>query len=128
MTHFKDRGLSFPLPSFLLEAFAEIGVAFTRMCLNFLRYFLALWIRAQEEGIKFGLEELRQLYTVKNKRLPGTMLLSPHNGHAIIEGIPNRDVRWREKFFVFKVNSALVGDFVFDQIPRDWSKDIDSLY
>ncbi|KAJ4901847.1 Uncharacterized protein Rs2_15798 [Raphanus sativus] len=35
MTHFKDGGLSFPLPSFLLELLAELGMAFTQMNPNF---------------------------------------------------------------------------------------------
>ncbi|KAF3500256.1 hypothetical protein F2Q69_00044774 [Brassica cretica] len=41
------------------------------------------------------------------------------------EGIPNKDDRWREKFFVFKINPASVGDFDFERIPREWSDDIE---
>ncbi|KAF3536881.1 hypothetical protein F2Q69_00022536 [Brassica cretica] len=39
--------------------------------------------------------------------------------------IPNRDDRWREKFFVFKINPASVGDFDFGRIPREWSDGIE---
>ncbi|KAF3595192.1 hypothetical protein DY000_02027217 [Brassica cretica] len=53
------------------------------------------------------------------------MILAPRGGRGIIEGIPNRDDRWREKFFVFKINSASVGDFDFKRIPREWSDDIE---
>ncbi|WZZ50752.1 hypothetical protein YC2023_050859 [Brassica napus] len=41
MSHFEDGGLSFPLPRFLLEALAELGMAFAHMAPNFFRYFLA---------------------------------------------------------------------------------------
>ncbi|KAG2249218.1 hypothetical protein Bca52824_088846 [Brassica carinata] len=52
-SHFQDVGLSFPHPRFLLEALAELGMAFAQMMPNFWRYFLALWIRATEEGLRF---------------------------------------------------------------------------
>ncbi|KAF3599468.1 hypothetical protein F2Q69_00035502 [Brassica cretica] len=64
MLHFEDGGLSFPLPRFLPEALAELGMAFAQMAPNFWRYFLASWIRAREEGLKFGLEELNQLFSI----------------------------------------------------------------
>ncbi|KAF3603205.1 hypothetical protein F2Q69_00035504 [Brassica cretica] len=121
-SHFEDGGLSFPLPRFLLEVLAELGMAFAQMAPNFWRYFLASWIRAREEGLKFGLEELKQLFSIKrNNGFPGTMILAPRPGRSIIDGIPNRDDRWREKFFVFKINPASVGDFDFGRIPREWS-------
>ncbi|XP_013589193.1 PREDICTED: uncharacterized protein LOC106297512 [Brassica oleracea var. oleracea] len=53
------------------------------------------------------------------------MILAPRGGRGIIEGILNKDDRWREKFFVFKINSASEGDFDFERIPREWSDDID---
>ncbi|KAF2534182.1 hypothetical protein F2Q70_00031511 [Brassica cretica] len=118
-SHFEAGGLSFPLPRFLLEVLAEIKMAFTQIASNFFRYFLGCWVRAQEKGLKFGLGELRQLFAIKrNNGFTGTMILAPRGGRGIIEGIPNKDDRWREKFFVFKINSALVGDFVFERIPR----------
>ena len=52
------------------------------------------------------------------------MILPPRGGRGIIEGILNRDDQWREKIFVFKINSASVGDFDFERIPREWSDDI----
>ncbi|KAG2266897.1 hypothetical protein Bca4012_075625 [Brassica carinata] len=126
MSHFEDDSLSFPLPRFLLEALVELKMAFTQMAPNFFRYFLASWVRAQEEGLEFGLRELKQLFAIKlNNGFPGTMILAPRSGRVIIEGIPNKDDRWREKFFVFKVNPASVGDFDFERIPREWSDDIE---
>ncbi|XP_013630145.1 PREDICTED: uncharacterized protein LOC106335987 [Brassica oleracea var. oleracea] len=126
MSHFEDGGLSFPLPRFLLEALAELKMAFTQMAPNFFRYFLATWVRAQEEGLEFGLRELKQLFAIKrNNGFLGTMILAPRSGRVIIEGIPNKDDRWRENLFVFKVNLASVGDFEFERIPREWSDDIE---
>ena len=88
---------------------------------NFWRYFLTLWIRARAEGLRFGLEELKQLFSIKrNSGFPGTMILALRPGRSIIDGIPNRDDRWREKFFVFKINPASLGDFDFEWIPREW--------
>ncbi|KAF3527275.1 hypothetical protein DY000_02037505 [Brassica cretica] len=125
-SHFQDGGLSFPLPRFLLEALAELGMAFAQMAPNFWRYFLASWIRARKEGLRFGLEELKQLFSIKkNIGFPRPMILASRPGRSIIDGIPNRDDRWREKFFVFKINSASVGDFDFETIPREWSNEIE---
>ncbi|KAF3513952.1 hypothetical protein F2Q69_00001596 [Brassica cretica] len=102
-------------------ALAELGMAFAQMAPNFWRYFQASWIQAREEGFKFGLEEFKQLFSIKrNSGFPGTMILSPRPGRSIIDGIPNRDDRWREKFFVFKINPASLGDFDFEWITREW--------
>ncbi|KAF2534274.1 hypothetical protein F2Q70_00029960 [Brassica cretica] len=124
-SHLQDGGLSFSLPRFLLEALVELRMAFAQMVPNFWRYFLASWIRAREEGLRFGLEELKQLFSIKrNSGFPGTMILAPRPGRSIIDSIPNKDVRWREKFFAFKTNPASVGDFDLDTIPREWSNEI----
>ncbi|KAF3493191.1 hypothetical protein DY000_02053569 [Brassica cretica] len=128
-SHFKDGGLSFPLPRFLLEVLAEVGLAFAQMAPNFFLYFLDSWVRAREEGLEFGLGELKQLFAIKrNSGFHGTMILAPRAGRSIIDGIPNRDDRWREKFFVFKINPASVGDFDFGRIPREWSDEIGKFF
>ncbi|KAF3591254.1 hypothetical protein DY000_02022476 [Brassica cretica] len=89
MSHFEDDGLSFPLPRFLLEALAELEMAFTQMAPNVFRYFLASWVRAQKEGLEFGLRELKQLFAIKrNNGFPGTMILAPRSGRVIIEPFP----------------------------------------
>ncbi|KAF3607021.1 hypothetical protein DY000_02047441 [Brassica cretica] len=127
-SHFEAGGLSFSLPRFLLAVLADIKMAFTQMAPNFFWYFLGCWVRAQEEGLEFGHGELRQLFAIKrNNGFPGMMILAPRGGHGIIEGIPNKDDGWTEKFFVFKINSALVGGFDFERIPREWSDDIGEL-
>nr|VDD32690.1 unnamed protein product [Brassica oleracea] len=50
------------------------------------------------------------------------------SGLSIIDGIPNRDDRWREKFFFFKINPASVGDFDFGRIPGEWSDEIGKFF
>ncbi|KAF3600688.1 hypothetical protein F2Q69_00036978 [Brassica cretica] len=86
MSHFKDEGLSFPLARFLLEALAELGMAYAQVVPNFFRYFLASWVRAREEGLEFGLGELKQLFAIKrNSGFPGTMILAPRAGRSIID-------------------------------------------
>ena len=87
--------------------------------------FLGFVDRAREEGLRFGFEELKQQFCIKGKNgFPGTMILAPRPGRSVLDGIPNRDDRWREKFFVFKINPASVGDFDFGTIPRVWSNEI----
>lgn len=82
------------------------------MCPNFWRYYLTLWVRAREEGLEFGLNELKQLCILKhNNGFLGTILLSLRAGRTSVEEIPGKGDRWRERFFVFKVNQASVGDF-----------------
>ncbi|KAH0893006.1 hypothetical protein HID58_055435, partial [Brassica napus] len=61
----------------------------------------------------------------RNSGFPDTMILAPRAGRSIIDGIPNRDDWCREKFFVFKINPASVGNFDFGRIPREWSDEIE---
>ncbi|XP_056864051.1 uncharacterized protein LOC130511193 [Raphanus sativus] len=78
MAHFHDAHMSFPLPSFLLELLAELEMTFTQITPNLWRYVLATYVRAREEGLEFGLAELKQLYTLKRSSgFPGTILLAP---------------------------------------------------
>uniref|UniRef100_A0A0D3BFV6 Reverse transcriptase zinc-binding domain-containing protein n=1 Tax=Brassica oleracea var. oleracea TaxID=109376 RepID=A0A0D3BFV6_BRAOL len=82
-----------------------------------------------EEGLEFGLRELKQLFAIKrNNGFPSMMILAPRAGRSIIDGIPSRDDRWKEKFFVFKINPASVGDFDFSMIPREWSDEIVKIF
>ncbi|KAF2584251.1 hypothetical protein F2Q70_00036215 [Brassica cretica] len=78
-------------PATMSRALAELKMAFTQMAPNFFRYFLATWVRAQEEGLEFGLRELKQLFAIKrNNGFLGTMILAPRSGRVIIEGIPGK--------------------------------------
>ncbi|KAF8108649.1 hypothetical protein N665_0105s0002 [Sinapis alba] len=104
VTYFEDCSLSFPILEPLLDILTELGLSFTQMCLNFLSHFLTLSAIAREEGLLFGLEDLRQLCLIKrNKRALGTFLISPRPSRLIVEGILYRDDKWRENFFVFRL-------------------------
>ncbi|XP_013632796.1 PREDICTED: uncharacterized protein LOC106338338 [Brassica oleracea var. oleracea] len=88
-------------------------------------YLIAFLVRAREEGLSFGLSEFRQLVLVKrNQQNPGTFLVSPCPGRHIIEDIPYRDEKWREQFFVFKMDRAFMGEFDFSRLPRRWAENI----
>ncbi|KAF2593552.1 hypothetical protein F2Q70_00042445 [Brassica cretica] len=94
LSFFHSCSLIFPVPELILEILA------TQILPNFLRYLVAFLVRAREEGLSFG--------------------LSRH----VIEDIPYRDEKWREQFFVFKVDRASMGEFDFSRLPRSWAENI----
>ncbi|KAF3609380.1 hypothetical protein DY000_02050096 [Brassica cretica] len=82
-------------------------------------------VRAREEGLSFGIDEFRHLVMVKqNTQSPSTILVSPRPGRHVIKDVPYRDEKWREQFFVFRVDRASVGDFDFSRLPRSWAERI----
>lgn len=100
-------------------------MTFTLMCPNFWRYYLTLLVRAREEVLEFGLNELKQLCILKcNSGFLGTVLRSPRAGRTVVDGISGRDDPWREKFIIFTVNQASVGDFDINWIPREWNDEV----
>ncbi|XP_056853638.1 meiosis-specific protein ASY2-like [Raphanus sativus] len=122
---FRDGLMSFPVPSFLLEILAELKLSFTQITPTFWRYFLATFVRAREEGLEFGLAELKQFYTLKRSiSVTGAFLLSLRAGRLIITDIPGKDFNWTYKFFVFKVDPVTVGDFNFSRIPMKWKENV----
>jgi len=125
LSFFETCGHFFPIPEPILSILAELGLSLTQMCPNFLRHLLALLVKAHEEGLLFGLDEVCHLVLMKrNNQNPGTFLMSPLPGRHIIQGIPYRDQNWREEFFVFKIDEAYVGSFDFSRLPRYWAEDI----
>lgn len=125
LSFFETCGLSIPILRQLLKILAELGISFSQMRPNFLRQLLAILVRTREENLLFGLDELRHLFVMKRKnQSPGTFLMSPRPGRHVIEGITYRDEKWREQFFVFKVNSASMGDFSFSRLPKLWAEDM----
>ena len=125
LSFFHSCGLIFPIPEPILEILAELGLSLTQILPNFLRYLIAFLVRAREEGLSFGLSEFRQLVLVKrNQHNPSTFLVSLRPGRHVIEDIPYRDEKWRELFFVFKVDRASVGEFDFSRLPRSWAENI----
>ncbi|KAF3493032.1 hypothetical protein DY000_02053870 [Brassica cretica] len=114
LSFFHSSGLTFPILEPVLEILAELRLSFTQVLSNFLRNLIAFSVRAREEGYSFGVDEFRHLVMVKrNTQSPGTFLVSPRPGRHIIKDVPYRDEKWREQFFVFKVDRASVGDFDF---------------
>ncbi|KAF3528058.1 hypothetical protein DY000_02041763 [Brassica cretica] len=125
LSFFHSFGLIFPIPKPILEVLAELGLSLTQLLSNFLRHLVAFLVKAREEGLAFGLSEFRQLVLVnRNKQNPGTFLVSPRPGRHVIEDIPYRDEKWREQFFVFKMDRASMDDFDFSQLPRRWAENI----
>ncbi|XP_013669490.1 uncharacterized protein At3g60930, chloroplastic-like [Brassica napus] len=125
LSFFHSCGLTFPIPEPVLEILAELGLSFTQVLLNFLRHLIAFSVRAREEGLSSGVGEFRHLVMVKrNTQSPDTFLVSPRPGRHVIEDVPYRDEKWREQFFVFRVDRASVGDFDFSRLPRSWTERI----
>ncbi|XP_013607837.1 PREDICTED: uncharacterized protein At3g60930, chloroplastic-like [Brassica oleracea var. oleracea] len=125
LSFFHSCGLIFPIPEPILEVLAELGLSLTQLLPNFLRHLVAFLVKAREEGLAFGLSKFRQFVLVKrNNQNPGTFLISPRPGRHVIEEIPYRDEKWRENFFVFKMDQASMGDFDFSQLPRRWAENI----
>uniref|UniRef100_A0A0D3D3P7 Uncharacterized protein n=1 Tax=Brassica oleracea var. oleracea TaxID=109376 RepID=A0A0D3D3P7_BRAOL len=61
LSFFHSCGLNFPIPEPILEILAELGLSFTQILPNFLRYLVAFLVRAREEDLSFGLGEFRHL-------------------------------------------------------------------
>ncbi|KAF2539531.1 hypothetical protein F2Q68_00019944 [Brassica cretica] len=125
LSFFHSCGLIFSIPEPILEILAELGLSLTQILPNFLRYLIAFLVRAKKEGLSFGLSEFRQLVRVKrNQQNSGTFLVSPRPGRHVIEDIPYRDEKWREQFFVSKMDRASMGEFDFSRLPRRWAENI----
>ncbi|KAF2567819.1 hypothetical protein F2Q68_00025057 [Brassica cretica] len=125
LSFFHSCGLTFPIPEPILEVLAELGLSFTQLLPNFLRHLVAFLVKAREEDLTFSLNEFCQLVLVKrNKQNPRTFLVSSRPGRHVIEDIPYRDEKWREQFFVFKMDRASMGDFDISQLPRRWAENI----
>lgn len=95
LSFFETCGLSFPILGQILEMLAELDLSFSQMCPNLLRQLLAILVRAREEALSFGLDELCHLFVIKrNKQSPGTFLMSLRPGRHVIGGNPCRDEKW----------------------------------
>ena len=104
---------------------AELGLSLSQLLLNFFRHLVAFLVKAREEGLDFGLSEFRQFVLVKgNNQTPWTFLVSPRPGRHVIEDIPYRDEKWREQFFVFRMDRASMGDFDFSRLSWRWAENI----
>ena len=50
--------------------------------------------------------------------------MSPRPVRHVIEDFPYRDEKWREQFFLFKVDRASALDFDFSRLLRNWAENI----
>lgn len=129
LSFFETCGLSLLVLRPILEILAELGLSFSQMCPNLLRHLLKILVRAREEGLTFGFNELRHMYVMKrNNQILRNFLMSPHPGCHVIEGVSYRDEKWREQLFVFKVDPMSMEDFDFAKLPQNMAEDICCLF
>ncbi|CAA7036833.1 unnamed protein product [Microthlaspi erraticum] len=87
---------------------------------SFVRHVIGCAVRAREEGVSFGVRDLRKLFSVKNNtRLPGSFYSSPRPNRRIFTNTPQRDSGWSDEMFFFRVSEATMGDFDFGRIRTD---------
>ncbi|CAA7037501.1 unnamed protein product [Microthlaspi erraticum] len=115
----------FPVPRFLMEALAHYKMAFPQMHPSFVRHVIGCAVRAREEGVSFGVRDLRKLFSVKNNtRLPGSFYSSPRPNRRIFTNTPQRDSGWSDEMFFFRVSEATMGDFDFGRIRTEWATSV----
>ncbi|CAA7030753.1 unnamed protein product [Microthlaspi erraticum] len=108
-----------------MEALAHYKMAFPQMHPSFVRHVIGCAVRAREEGVSFGVRDLRKLFSVKNNtRLPGSFYSSPRPNRRIFTNTPQRDSGWSDEMFFFRVSEATMGDFDFGRIRTEWATSV----
>ncbi|CAA7036558.1 unnamed protein product [Microthlaspi erraticum] len=124
-SYWRSAGMIFPVPRFLMEALAHYKMAFPQMHPSFVRHVIGCAVRAREEGVSFGVRDLRKLFSVKNNtRLPGSFYSSPRPNRRIFTNTPQRDSGWSDEMFFFRVSEATMGDFDFGRIRTEWATSV----
>ncbi|KAG7564138.1 hypothetical protein ISN44_As10g009020 [Arabidopsis suecica] len=103
--YFKGCGLFFPLPEILLTYLNHLGVAFSQMSPNMLRYLLCTFTVAAEAGYSLGLYELLELFQARKSQTSGYYALYPIADRNLIDGLPLKDNAWRKFWFFFRINN-----------------------
>ncbi|KAG7537031.1 hypothetical protein ISN44_As13g009570 [Arabidopsis suecica] len=103
--YFKVCGLFFPLPEILLAYLNHLGIAFSQMSPNMLRYLLCTFTVAAEAGYLLGLCELLELFQARESRTSGYYALYPIADRNLIDGLPLKDNAWRKFWFFFRINN-----------------------
>ncbi|KAG7585763.1 hypothetical protein ISN45_Aa02g011100 [Arabidopsis thaliana x Arabidopsis arenosa] len=103
--YFKECGLFFPLPEILLTYLNHLGIAFSQMSPNMLRYLLCTFTVAAEAGHSLGLCELLELFQARESRTSGYYALYPIADRSLIDSLPLKDNAWRMFWFFFRINS-----------------------
>ncbi|KAG7557043.1 hypothetical protein ISN44_As11g030460 [Arabidopsis suecica] len=103
--YFKGCGLFLPLPEILLLYLNHLGIAFSQMSPNMLRYLLCTFTVAIEAGYSLRLSELLELFQARESRTPGYYALYPIVDRNLIDGLPLKDNAWRKFWFFFRINN-----------------------
>ncbi|KAG7597980.1 hypothetical protein ISN44_As06g022870 [Arabidopsis suecica] len=103
--YFKGCGLFLPLPEILLVYLNHLGIAFSQMSPNMLRYLLCTFTVAAEAGYSLGLSELLELFQASESRTSGYYVLYPIVDRNLIDGLPLKDNAWRKFWFFFRINN-----------------------
>ncbi|KAG7557006.1 hypothetical protein ISN44_As11g030060 [Arabidopsis suecica] len=107
-TYFKGCGLFFPLPELLLIYLNHLGIAFSQMSPNMLRYLMCTFTVAEEAGYSLGLNELLEFFQARESRTSGYYALYPIADRNLIDGLPLKDNAWRKFWFLFRIDSFSV--------------------
>ncbi|KAG7594074.1 hypothetical protein ISN45_Aa01g028530 [Arabidopsis thaliana x Arabidopsis arenosa] len=103
--YFKGYGLFFPLPEILLTYLNHLGIAFSQMSPNMLRYLLCTFTVAAEAGYSLELCELLELFQARESRTSGYYALYPIADRNLIDGLPLKDNAWRKFWFFFRIDN-----------------------
>ncbi|KAG7585635.1 hypothetical protein ISN45_Aa02g009790 [Arabidopsis thaliana x Arabidopsis arenosa] len=106
--YFKGCGLFFPLPEILLVYLNHLGIAFSQMSPNMLRYLMCTFTVAAEAGYSLGLSELLEFFQARESRTSGYYALYPIADRNLIDGLPLKDNAWRKFWFFFRINNFSV--------------------
>ncbi|XP_019100850.1 PREDICTED: uncharacterized protein At3g60930, chloroplastic-like [Camelina sativa] len=125
--YFEKCGLVFPIPRIIFRILQRLRMAFPQMCPNFVRHVMGVYVRGRELGLELGVDDILRLYLIKhNSGFPGTFYTCRRRSPEIIQALPGKDDRWREKYFYFLVTPAAVGDYNFARLPIQWAVCVDS--
>ncbi|KAG7567850.1 hypothetical protein ISN45_Aa04g006890 [Arabidopsis thaliana x Arabidopsis arenosa] len=115
--YFKGCGLFLPLPEILLLYLNHLGIAFSQMSPNMLRYLLCTFTVAAEAGYSLGLSELLELFQARESRTPGYYALYPIVDRNLIDGLPLKDNAWRKFWFFFRINNFSIQSSQIRPVP-----------
>ncbi|KAG7559368.1 hypothetical protein ISN45_Aa05g009660 [Arabidopsis thaliana x Arabidopsis arenosa] len=106
--YFKGCGLFFPLPEILLIYLNHLGIAFSQMSPNMLRYLMCTFTVAAQAGYSLGLNELLEFFQARESRTSGYYDLYSIADRNLIDGLPLKDNAWRKFWFFFRIDSFSV--------------------
>ncbi|XP_019100919.1 PREDICTED: uncharacterized protein At3g60930, chloroplastic-like [Camelina sativa] len=125
--YFEKCGLVFPIPRIIFRILQRLRMAFPQMCPNFVRHVMGVYVRGRELGFELGVDDILRLYLIKhNSGFSGTFYTCRRRSPEIIQALPGKNERWREKYFYFRVTPAAVGDYDFARLPTQWAACVDS--